>query len=164
MLGSIRKAVANAGDAIQSPKADAQHVSRSDRLRRPLTFASGPFFPSHIKAQQPMNARPLVLALLLSGCMYFEYSTNPVEIVAFAREKQSQGAVQNLLWYRGREGDFDYFKYVYSMFSERRFRVPVGAIPVPQDLKLTDDSNQWVAVPSIGNEWKFYVPQQQLSK
>lgn len=111
-----------------------------------------------------MKASPLVLALLLSGCMYLEYRAEPAEIAAFAREKQSQGAVQNLLWYRGREGGFDYFKYVYSMFAERRFKVPAGAIPVPRDLKLTDDSNQWVAIPSIGNEWKFYVPQQQVGE
>ena len=107
-----------------------------------------------------MKIRIFLVPLALSGCIYLEYRAEPAEIVAFAREKQNEGAVQNLLWYRGREGNSDHFKYVYGMFAERRFKIAARAIPVAKDLAFTDDSTQWIAVPSIGNEWKFYVPQQ----
>lgn len=98
------------------------------------------------------------IPIVCCGCIYLEYGAEPAEVVAFARQKQNEGAVQNLLWYRGREGNFDHFKYVYGMFAERRFKVRAGAIPVPKDFALTDDSTLWVAVPSVGNAWKFYVP------
>jgi len=105
-----------------------------------------------------MKISVVLIPLALCGCIYLEYGAQPHDIVAFAKAKQSEGAVQNLLWYRGREGDFDHFKYVYGMFAERRFKVPARAIPVPKDLALTDDSTRWIAVPSIGDEWAFYVP------
>jgi hypothetical protein len=45
------------------------------------------------------------------------------------------------------------------MFGQRKFKVTAGAILTPKSFALTDDATQWVAVPSIGNEWSFYVPQ-----
>lgn len=93
--------------------------------------------------------------LLLSGCIYLEYRAQATDIVAYAREKQNEGARQNLLWYRGRDGDFDYFKYVHGMFAERRFKVAAGAIAVPKIFELSDNSDDWLQIQAIGESWKF---------
>lgn len=102
--------------------------------------------------------RFMVFLLLLSssGCAYINYKAEPDEIVSFARKKQAEGALNNLLWYRGRDGKFDYFKYVYGMFRERRFKVPEGSIEVPKVFPLTSDSGEWITIHNIGNKWEFY--------
>lgn len=97
----------------------------------------------------------LCCPVLLCGCIYLEYRAQPADIAAYAREKQNEGAAQNLLWYRGRAGDFDYFKYVHGMFAERRFKVAAGAIAVPKVFALTDDSDAWVQIKSIEKSWQF---------
>ena|SRR5687768_261864 len=105
-----------------------------------------------------MRIATVLAPLALWGCIYLQYEAEPDDIVAFAHAKQKEGAVQNLLWYQGRDRNVDHFKYVYGMFAERRFKVRAGAIDVPKELALTDDSTRWIAVPSIGNKWIFNTP------
>ena len=99
----------------------------------------------------------LILTILLSGCIYYRYESNAAGVVSYAQEKQSKEAPQNLLWYQGRDGNYDYFKYVYGMLAERRFRVEAEEIPVPRVFPFTSNDKKWAYVPFIEVKWEFYT-------
>lgn len=86
--------------------------------------------------------------ICLSGCLHFYTSqTAPAELVAFAQDRQKKGrAVQDLLWYLGREGDYDYFKYVWAMAAEKMFRITVDQSPITHPFPYSDDYREWVPV------------------
>ena len=98
----------------------------------------------------------VIFPLILSSCVFVNHETNAAGIVSFAQEmNEEKPTVVNVLWYRGRDEVYDYFKYVYGMFSERSFKVKVGGVEVEKPFPYTNDHKKWNKIESIDVKWSF---------
>jgi len=60
----------------------------------------------------------------------------------------------NILWYMGSDDSYDYFKYVYSMFGRKKFKVPKGQLVI-KDRFVHDSSadEKKYQIIKINNNW-----------
>lgn len=59
----------------------------------------------------------------------------------------------NIIWYRGTKDGYHYLSHVYAMFGSKDYKIPVSELNIDNTYPLTTDSQKWMRISSISNQW-----------
>lgn len=92
---------------------------------------------------------------LFQGCCWYSYETNPAGLISYAEEKMDNDYYCNILWYRGTDGEYDYFSYVYGMLQSQDFKVKKDKIKLERKFPYTSDNKKWLQIKEMNVQWTF---------
>lgn len=98
-----------------------------------------------------MRVIALSLALLLSACT--SYVSKAVLIDNLNERIEKQKSHINIIWYEGTEDGYHYLAHVYKMFGTKKYKISVKELVIKEQFPLTSDSQKWLRISNISNEW-----------